>query len=669
MKTMTMKIDKEKNIGLLLCMVALTPWMFGACDDTMGGDTTTAIEFPSDTLTKMVSPGDTVAVEFSAAANWKIISNADWCVTEDGYKNTVGKSGKHTVLFIINDKDHGFVEDKAEITLWMNDKSQVIASVTRRAKGYFMELCDSDSSLYVVGESMTLGTSGVLELNVNTNITLDQLRLSTPAWIKPKRDGKVITLEVVKDSLRYTINHPTDSFTLSKSDNAFKQSYHVQYVGMDSRELRVSPQIEGTLIVSRDAKQCHVNNTEYTAPIAFTVEALNDGYELLAMVYDEDKGYTAIPESDCWFAVEDDRCGNISVVFDEENQGKERTACLWALPHAIVDSLAECSEGYDVAVVDYLLEELDGRKEMKQDALQFSLVKMMQEKSLDWTVTISPETRWNLRVSSDGTIYSDAIRGDTCDAPVKALVTGSYRLVCASYNNATGCAVLELEDSWLEITDNKTDSLEVRFKVNDGNERVLFLFALPVPLVESLGPDTEAFHANLSDNLFEEIEGLLEVKASAEQYLIAKFTQEGDEENSMRVFDKEFEGIEVTKESDQEWLNIAAAKGVAPNKVFRCGMEFGFSYTINPLIPLSVWDTGNEDNKDCIEVYGKSGKKYVSGKDNDYKEDHVIMDEIEGSNYMLVTFLANYKNIKEDIIIYFVDNETDYLKALVVTCL
>ena len=228
---------------------------------------------------------------------------------------------------------------------------------------------------------------------------------------------------------------------------------------------------------------------------------------------------------------------------------------------------------------------------------------------------------------------------------------------------------MEMEDSWLEVTDNKLDSLEVRFKVNDGNERILFLFALPLPLVESLDPESEAFHANLSGELFEEIEGLLQVKTSAEQYMIAKFTQEADEENSMRVFDKEFKGIEVVKETDQEWLDIAAAKGVAPNKVFRCSMEHGFSYTINPLIPISVWDTGNEANNDRMEVYGKSGKKYVSGKDEDYKEDHVIMDEIEGSNYMLVTFTANYKNIKEDLIIYFVDNDTDYLKALVVTCL
>ena len=668
MKTMTMK-DKNKYIGLLLCMFALAPWMLGACDDKLGGDTTTSIEFPTDTLNKVVSPGDTVAVEFNAATNWKVVSNRNWCVTADGYMDAAGKSGKHTVSFIINDKGHGFVEDMAEVTLWMGNENQVVANITRRAKGYFMELCNSDSSLYAVGESMTLGTSGVLELNVNTNIALDQLRLSTPAWIRPKRDGKAITLEVVKDSLRYSINHPTDSFTLFKSDNAFKQSYHVQYVGMDSRELRINPEIEGTLVVSRDAKQCHVGSTEYTAPITFTVEALNNGYELLSMTYDRDKGYAIIPANDCWFAVEDDHCGNISLAFAEENQGNERRACLLALPHAIVDSLAGCSEGYDVAVVDFLLEELDGRKEMKQDAQQFCLVEMMQEKSLDWTVTISPEARWNLRVSSDGTIYSDAIRGDTCDAPVKALVTGSYRLICASYNNTTGCAVMEMEDSWLEVTDNKLDSLEVRFKANDGNERILFLFALPLPLVESLDPESEAFHANLSGELFEEIEGLLQVKTSAEQYMIAKFTQEADEENSMRVFDKEFKGIEVVKETDQEWLDIAAAKGVAPNKVFRCSMELGFSYTINPLIPISVWDTGNEANNDRMEVYGKSGKKYVSGKDEDYKEDHVIMDEIEGSNYMLVTFTANYKNIKEDLIIYFVDNDTDYLKALVVTSL
>ena len=49
MKTMTMK-DKNKYVGLILCMFALAPWMLGACDDKLGGDTTTSIEFPTDTL-------------------------------------------------------------------------------------------------------------------------------------------------------------------------------------------------------------------------------------------------------------------------------------------------------------------------------------------------------------------------------------------------------------------------------------------------------------------------------------------------------------------------------------------------------------------------------------------------------------------------------------------
>ena len=154
MKTMTMK-DKNKYVGLLLCMFALAPWMFGACDDKLGGDTTTSIEFPTDTLNKVVSPGDTVAVEFNAATNWKVVSNRNWCVTTDGYMDAAGKSGKHTVSFIINDKGHGFVEDMAEVTLWMGNENQVVANITRRAKGYFMELCNSDSSLYAVGESMT----------------------------------------------------------------------------------------------------------------------------------------------------------------------------------------------------------------------------------------------------------------------------------------------------------------------------------------------------------------------------------------------------------------------------------------------------------------------------------------------------------------------------------
>ena len=105
---MNMKINKTNR--LLLCIAALTVWMLGACDDTMEG--TNTLGFPTDTLTYAAYPNDTVWVRINVGANWKLSSNKDWCRTEGESMNTSGKSGQHTVPFIISDKGHGLKQIK-----------------------------------------------------------------------------------------------------------------------------------------------------------------------------------------------------------------------------------------------------------------------------------------------------------------------------------------------------------------------------------------------------------------------------------------------------------------------------------------------------------------------------------------------------------------------------
>ena len=121
------------------------------------------------------------------------------------------------------------------------------------------------------------------------------------------------------------------------------------------------------------------------------------------------------------------------------------------------------------------------------------------------------------------------------------------------------------------------------------------------------------------------------------------------------------------------WLDIAAAKGVAAAKVFRCSMRLGYMYQINPLFSLDLWDVANDD-KDRVEIYGKSGKMYQPGKGNDYIAEYTMMEETEG-DHMLVQLTANGYDegddflyyINEDFIMYFIDSETNYLKAPVIT--
>ena len=667
-----MNIKINKTSRLLLCFVALTTWMLGACDDTMEG--TNMLGFPTDTLSYVVNPNDTVAIPVNVSANWRLLSSKDWCRT-GGAMTTPLKSGKDTVLFIISDKGQGFGDEKAEITLRMNDESRVIAIITRLGKSYFMEISDNDG-VYAAGQSIQLGTSGSAKLNVRTNIS--SILQNSPQWLKVTRDGETMALEVVKDSVKYTINNPNDSLILFNSDTTFRRSFHVHYVGMDCMDLRVKSSID-SLIVSRNAKHCKVGDTRYSTPMSFSVEALNDQYKLVSVSYESD-GCRMLPKKEQWFEVEDDRRGNIRLSFEEENpEDNRRMASLLALPQGIIDSLSNCSEGYEAALANFLFNGSDLREEVRK----FRLVKMVQLGKME--ITISPEARWDLRVSTDGATYSDAMSGTDFDAhenPVEATITTEfgYKLLCASYDSQVGCTLMEVNDSWLDITDDQKSKVKVRFKANEGNERILYLFALPLPLIEDIETESVDFYEALSERLFDNVDGLMEIKVATEQFVIARFVQQANEENSIKVLKRAVESMDVAKETSEEWLAIAAEKGVAANKVFHCRLSLDYKYLINPLLPLNLWDTSIEENKDRIEIYGKSGTPYEIGsmtsEDKPFSGEYTMMEDMEG-DYMLVQLRANEYEVdpenfvyefyvKEDFIIYFIDNDTEYLKALVV---
>ena len=145
--------------------------------------------------------------------------------------------------------------------------------------------------------------------------------------------------------------------------------------------------------------------------------------------------------------------------------------------------------------------------------------------------------------------------------------------------------------------------------------------------------------------------------------------EEADEENSMKVIDANmgWKYLEVNNETDDKWLNIAAAKGVSPQKVFRADLKTGFSYLLNPLLSEELWNPGTDTRNDCIEVYGESGVKYTEGKTDGchYESEPTKMEEEEGE-YMLVQFKTRYELEDEYYIIYFVTADDVYLKALVV---
>ena len=217
------------------------------------------------------------------------------------------------------------------------------------------------------------------------------------------------------------------------------------------------------------------------------------------------------------------------------------------------------------------------------------------------------------------------------------------------------------EESWLEITDDGEGNVEVYFSRNTGNQRTAYLLALPLALVENT--------KDLAAELFGQSEELdterLEIKLETEQYIVAQFTQDADENTSLKVIDtsKGWDYLTVENETDEAWLSVASEKGLTPGKVFRADLESGSSFVLNPLLAESLWNPGDSERNDRIEVYGESGTKYV--QDEHFVAEPTKMEEEEGK-YMLIQFKAYYELEEEYYIIYFVTDDNTYLKALVV---
>ncbi len=673
-----MKIRNRINI-LLSCMVVLTMGLVSACDDTVGGGTTTELGFPTDTLFADVVPGDTVPVSFNVGYNWKLNSDKDWCRVNGEDISFGGKAGAHTIDFVISDRGNLFSADEALITLYMNNESRVIACITRRASMEYDAEVSCGEKILAEGESIIIGISGELELDVKPNFNIAQLGYEFPSWVEMQRDGTTMKLSVREDSLKYTICRESDSLRIFK-DSTFSRSFHVQYLGMNPQEIRVAPQLGSPLIVSCDASRAYVDEQEYESPVEFTVAALNDEYQILSLNYDKNSGYGPLTDEERWFTVADDNKGNVAISVTEANKENGRTAHLLALPRLLADSLAEIE--FD-AMIAYLFEENEGLIEFKEETKQFHLVQVAQDGEFD-AVTITPETQWGLKVSADGLTYttsSSINAGLAFEAPVEVTIDSyrGYHLLYMYYDDLKGYVEMSAEESWLDVVDDTKGNVRIGFSRNMGNMRTAYLLAVPLALIENPEELTRKLYG---DSIPEE--GPLELTAEAERFIVAQFIQDADEESSMKVINavNGWKYLTVEKEMEQKWIDIATAKGVPANKIFRADLMSGASFLLNPLLAEEIWNPAKETievdtvvdskgdsvvvekvvYKDGIAVYGESGTQYR--KDVHFEAEPTKMEEEEG-DYMLVQFKANYDIKEEYYIIYFIA-EDKYLKALVV---
>lgn len=377
---MKTRIPKRYWVGLF----AVTTLLLGACKEE---DTPIVPTFP-EVAHHTVAPGDEFAISFTAALSWQLASDASWCKVDGLYLDTSGNAGEHTVKFVVSDEGHDFEEDKAAITLRMGEQSEVVAHVTRTAIGYELTVTDGTAS-YTAGQSVVIGTTGAITLQVASNFSMDQLYISHNAhWLDIVRNEDEITLNVLADSLKYTINNATDSLTFIYDNHTLMQ-LHLQYTGMDARSVIMSPATQWALTVAADGKTykdgMYSTTLEvYETPIPVMLTARNDAYELIYVNYEKDAGCTIVNAEESWISVADDQQGGISISFSE-NTANKRKGYLFVLPQFLADSIADGKDAF-------LFEELEGAKEIKADAERYLIAEFTQESLMGSSFAISHGT-------------------------------------------------------------------------------------------------------------------------------------------------------------------------------------------------------------------------------------------------------------------------------------
>lgn len=278
------------------------------------------------------------------------------------------------------------------------------------------------------------------------------------------------------------------------------------------------------------------------------------------------------------------------------------------------------------------------------------------------SVVLTPATQWDIVVSVDGTTYKDAMyemSGEVYEAPFTSTIAAlndAYTLYYATYDKTKGCTLVDVDsEQWFDVQDDRKGNLSVTFEANEGEQRVAYVFALSEMLNDSLNAVGENA---VADFLFEEMEGKLEVKAENERYLVAEFIQENALAGYFSIQQgTELEDIEFARETDEQWISLATARGVPANQIFRTRLEFAVWYNVNPKLSAQEWQPDVVDGAH-IELWGKSGQQFEEGYDY---EEEPAMTEDDLYYYMQLRIY-----LEEECIIYFVDAQGNNLKALVV---
>ena len=320
--------------------------------------------------------GDNPTIAFTAGDSWQLSSNATWCqfVTSAGtLPEMAGGAGAHTITLNITDDNNGNKWSTAEITMKMNGKKAVIATVKRHPKELYMKLSDISENPKDLFE---VGYNDYVPMYVEGNFYFTATLI--PDWVEVKQiflldDGKTeeevigsitgipgeksyVLLRIVNDGVRerYAINKE-DGYVIKFADedgNHIKE-FPVTYKGMGGDNLTFTAPTEQIYgwEVSLDGKTFRQyndsNNTTitYSDELEFEITAQNDEFDVIYLEQKIERGilryehigtndYNNVNEKNSWLHFNKE---SMTLTIDEGNT--TRYGLVMVLPRVVYNRI------------------------------------------------------------------------------------------------------------------------------------------------------------------------------------------------------------------------------------------------------------------------------------------------------------------------------------------
>lgn len=358
-----MKALNLKSISWIMAVAMMFIISFTGCsdDDDKGA---VAVTFPE--LKKInCTANQTAEISFKAELDWEISSDKGWCKFVNGeFTETAmkGKAGMQTITIAISADGLSYEEAAvAEITMKMNDKSQVIYEVTRAKKEYSdLVVTDSEGNRYDKDHPLTIkgnSTSTVVYTSIKAEAeTGMKIGFTNPAWLDYKINEETGMYEFTfkndnEDRLSpkysiaqgtYTLTFMTEDAATAETDKVRKVEIPLIYEGLQADAIAFAPTFMNAT-VSVDGQEITVGE-ETKSQLVSTITALDDKFEIVEITQTLANGayeydFSANGDLD-WITTtkgtESDK-DKITLTVTENTGDTEREAIVMVFPKAVYD--------------------------------------------------------------------------------------------------------------------------------------------------------------------------------------------------------------------------------------------------------------------------------------------------------------------------------------------